>query len=410
MWTRSTDGITWTKYTTLPSTAPNSRAIIYSVYQNIGRWVWLHSRSDKGGGVFNCVKLSYDNGLTWSDQSSDNNYYTYRAYLIDEQIIWLTSAASLKIDYSMDGGQTWSGNVNLSSTSLPISQAIAFGKGLLVILPSNGTDASGFDPLGTPVATLYTMKFLSGSTICEGETETATKLLTTNLNVLDQCVFEGRQESTAPHNGAVIVPRGGLGVMGNLNVGKSVFCDNITSDTLNVTGTIQHGELWNDLQLLPVVRVGGANIPTFGEMAGATGMYGWNFKVGDMIYASAQLPHGATGYIVPHVHFYSNTSATSGEISWRLTMYAFPASGGVSSLIYSNVYGQYTGDLTAYQSEIANFPYRQLNVAYLPSGLIFCKLNLYATFGSPMVTDITLLAFDIHYKFTKEGSLTENTN
>ena len=174
---------------------------------------------------------------------------------------------------------------------------------------------------------------------------------------------------------------------------------------LVIDGGVRHQRRFQDLQLIGIIRPGGT-APAFTQID-TTGTYAYLMAAGDKVYCNAQMPHGATGRIRPHVHFMPQNAGNISNITWTLRLDVYPGITGTGAIKYNSVdlAGVFTGAV-ALSTKYLSWDWVDLGSTYLPSGLLMICLTL-KTYTNDGGGDVFLTGFDLHYETDREGTMTE---
>jgi hypothetical protein len=159
--------------------------------------------------------------------------------------------------------------------------------------------------------------------------------------------------------------------------------------------------LWNDVQLGGRGRLQGSADPAFADI-NSTGIYGYKFTNGKIMYFNAQLPHRykVGTPLKPHLHWVPDTTETytgtwTLEYVWFNPVQKTPMSSKVT------VTGAIAGAKTAWVPEYTNLAV--MNQTFDISCCFWMKLSLALSAG----TGAFLCEFDCHEEEQAGGSISE---
>lgn len=169
--------------------------------------------------------------------------------------------------------------------------------------------------------------------------------------------------------------------------------------------------LWDDLNVLPLVRFSGAGAPAMTDFLTSGGGYvtqqlAFSGSADNTLSFSAQIPHGwvLNSELRPHIHI--STVATTGNCVFRLS-WAIQANGSQwGSVTFTDDTKTFAAG-TANQLLIKSFTAVTPNIAAGTSPIIVGSLaRLAASDGADSITDdVFLLGFDFYYQKTWFGDL-----
>lgn len=159
--------------------------------------------------------------------------------------------------------------------------------------------------------------------------------------------------------------------------------------------------IWNDVQLAGRGRLQGSADPAFGNI-NSTGLYGYNFTNGKIIYFTAQLPHrykrGTP--LRPHIHWVPGTSETYTG-TWTLEYIWFNPVQKTPMSSLQSVTGAISGSKTAWVPELSALG--EMKQGFDISCCMWLKLSLALSAG----TACWVCEFDFHEQEQAGGSFTE---
>jgi hypothetical protein len=165
---------------------------------------------------------------------------------------------------------------------------------------------------------------------------------------------------------------------------------------------------WEDMQFPATHLKPGVSQPTQDATNGTI-----LFRVGDDVFAQAQLPHAwEEGTVLkPHVHWYKTTSAT-GNVRWQLE-YKWSKIGETMDAGFTTLAAEVPAvgdDDTAEQHSLTPLGDIVCTDGQQISDMLIMKLSRVAAVGTDYgAVDAALMEFDIHYHSNSHGSELEYT-